>query len=436
MLRMEIALFLVLAMVAAFYYSTPRIHTPLHETFSILLAAVLFHLALDGISVFTVSNLDIVPVYLNDTIHRLFIGTLIIVEYLFYQYISNLIQEDTGKLSFLDHIARFFLIIFETGVLTLPIHYAVTAEGNYSDGIHANLCYIGVAFYISLCIYMLIRHHKKIRLIAGGTITAALTIEIIVCLIQGLHPAWLISGMGITLVTMTFYLILENPDKLRAELIEHKMSMLYLKSQVNPHFLYNTLDSIRIQAQLDGDEKVAHLLMRLVDFFRLNVRSDQQMVTLDHEMDLIDAYMELMCYRYPSLQYENNCPQELLDYAVPNFILQPLVENSLLHGLKNKGYQGSVRIDVEAIDDTQMEIRISDTGTGFTDEIREKINSSLLLWTRQSEKTEGNHIGISNVQRRIHLLCGMEYGLSYTENKDGGVCAHIRLPLLMMEDIL
>ena len=264
MIRMEIALFLILAMVAAFYFSTPRVHSPLHETFSILLVAVLSHLILDTITVFNVNNLELVPVFLNDTIHRLFIGTLIIVEYLFYQYMSNLIQEDAGKLTFLDHIAKFFLIVFETGVLTLPIHYAVTPEGNYSDGIHANLCYIGVAFYITLCIWMLIRHHKKIRLIAGSTITAALLIEIIVCIIQGLHPAWLISGMGITLVTMTFYLILENPDKLRAELIEQKMSMLYLKSQVNPHFLYNTLDSIRIQAQLDGDEKVAHLLICLL----------------------------------------------------------------------------------------------------------------------------------------------------------------------------
>ena len=227
--------------------------------------------------------------------------------------------------------------------------------------------------------------------------------------------------------------MLFRSDKLRAELIEQKMSMLYLKSQVNPHFLYNTLDSIRIQAQLDGDDKVAHLLMRLVDFFRLNIRSDQQMVTLDHEMELIDAYMELMCTRYPSITYINDCPEELLDYVVPNFILQPLVENSLLHGLKNKGYQGTVRVVVEQIDEAQMEIRIEDSGTGFTDEVRERINGSLLLWKRQSEKTEGNHIGISNVQRRIHLLCGSEYGLSYSENTDGGVIAHIRLPLTMEE---
>ena len=77
--------------------------------------------------------------------------------------------------------------------------------------------------------------------------------------------------MDLTLMTLAFYLTLENPDILRGELTEQKLSMLYLKSQVNPHFLYNTLDAIRIHAQLDGDKPVADLLMRLVDFFRLSV---------------------------------------------------------------------------------------------------------------------------------------------------------------------
>ena len=95
-----------------------------------------------------------------------------------------------------------------------------------------------------------------------------------------------------TLMTMSFYLTLENPDSIRAELTEQKMSMLYLKSQVNPHFLYNTLDTIRIQAQLNGDKKVADLLMRLVDFFRLSVKVDCTMVTLDEEMELVECYME------------------------------------------------------------------------------------------------------------------------------------------------
>ena len=216
-------------------------------------------LVLDGVTVCTVNHLDTVPVLLNDAVHRLFLGSMVLVIYLFYQYIAILVEEETGKPRRLDWPARIFLAVAELGNFLLPITYTVT----------------------------------------------------MICVLQGLHHAWLISGMGITLMTLSFYLTLENPEALRAELTEQKMSMLYLKSQVNPHFLYNTLDTIRIQAQLNGDGSVADLLMRLVDFFRLSVKEDQPMVTLDDEMELLEAYMELMCYRYPELHCEYDVDPDL-----------------------------------------------------------------------------------------------------------------------------
>ena len=254
-------------------------------------------------------------------------------------------------------------------------------------------------------------------------------IEFTVCALQGLHHTWLISGMGITLMTLSFYLTLENPDILRAELTEQKMSMLYLKSQVNPHFLYNTLDSIRIQAQLDGDKKVADLLMRLVDFFRRSVKVNQPMVPLEDELELLEAYLELMCYRYPALECDNDVEPTLYDQLVPNFILQPIVENSLLHGLKNKGYRGAVTISARRQSDTAMEICVRDTGSGFVPGKKAAVDEMLLHYDRQAPKLEGNSIGLLNVQKRIKLLCGREYGLSYTENEGGGVTARLLLPI-------
>ena len=239
--------------------------------------------------------------------------------------------------------------------------------------------------------------------------------------------------MGITLMTLAFYLTLENPDILRAELTEQKMSMLYLKSQVNPHFLYNTLDTIRIQAQLDGDRKVADLLMQLVDFFRLSIKVDRQLVTLDDELDLLEAYMELMCYRYPELNCEYDVGPELGGAQVPNFILQPIVENSLLHGLKNKGYNGTVRISAQRRGEN-MEISVYDSGSGFSAGKKAELDAMLANYSRQPAKLEGNSIGVLNVQKRIKLLCGREYGLSYTENEDGGVTAHLLLPVKMEEE--
>ena len=115
MLRMEIALVLVLGFVAYMYDSAERTRTALHRTFSALLAATLVHLVFDALTLYTVNHLDSVPKWLNDGLHRL------------------------------------YLAIAEAGVLVLPVHYAVTPLGNYSDGIHADVCYVSVGVYLLLC---------------------------------------------------------------------------------------------------------------------------------------------------------------------------------------------------------------------------------------------------------------------------------------------
>ena len=429
MLRMEIALFLVAGFIACMYFSAEKKDSPLHKTFSALLIVTLIHLVLDGATVYTVNRLDTVPRLINDVIHRLFIGTLVLIVFLFYQYIAILAEEETGKSRRLDIPAKVFLIVAELCDLLLPVHYTVTQSGNYSDGMYIIACYGSAAFYLVCCVWMLVSNWKHINSKKKFAIGVALLIQLCITVMQAFNPTWLISGMGIVLMTLSFYLTLENPDILRAELTEQKMSMLYLKSQVNPHFLYNTLDTIRIQAQLNGDKKAADLLMRLVDFFRLSVKVDRQMVALDDELELLEAYMELMCYRYPKLQCEYDIDPDLGGVQVPNFILQPIVENSLLHGLKNKGYRGTVRISAQKAAGGRMEILVCDTGSGFADGKKAAIDQMLLTYERQPAKLEGNSIGILNVQKRIKLLCGKEYGLSYTENPTGGVTAHLLLPI-------
>lgn len=427
MLRMEIALILILAFVAYMYFSAERKDSQLHKVFSLLLVVVLVHLMLDAATIYTVNHLKEVPAVLNQILHRLFIGSMVVVLYLFYQYIAILIEEETGKRRRLDAPAKAFLLLGAAGAAALPIYYHQTPAGNYSGGLYAVVSYVSVGFYLFLCGLLLIINWKHIYRKKKFAIGTALLVEFTICALQGLHHEWLISGMGIALMTLSFYLTLENPDALRAELNEQKLSMLYLKSQVNPHFLYNTLDTIRIQAQLNGDKKVADLLMKLVDFFRISVKVDRQMVTLDDELDLLEAYMELMCYRYPKLSCQYDIDPDLGGAEVPNFILQPIVENALLHGLKNKGYVGNIWILAQKT--TQgMEISVKDNGSGFEQGKGKDIEQMLLHYAKEEQKLEGNSIGILNVQKRIKLLCGKEYGLNYTENPEGGVTAHIELP--------
>lgn len=407
MLRMEIALIIILGFIAYMYYSAERKHTKLHRTFSVLLLVVIVHLVFDAVTIYTVNHLEQVPIAVNDAFHRVFVGTMTGVLYLFYRYIAAVVEEIIA--------------------LVFPIAYIQTPNGNYSAGAYVIASYGGVAIYLALCAGILIWNWKQIHVKKKFAIGVALWVEFLVCGLQGAYPTWLISGMGITLMTLFFYLTLENPDILRAELTEQKMSMLYLKSQVNPHFLYNTLDTIRIQAQLNGDKKVADLLMRLVDFFRISVKVDRQMVALDDELELLEAYMDLMCYRYPNLHCEYDIDPDLGGSLVPNFILQPLVENSLLHGLKNKGYRGEVVITAKK-EGNAIEILIRDSGSGFTDGRKDIIDEMLLHYDKKQAKLEGNSIGILNVQKRIKLLCGPKYGLSYMENETGGVTARLLLP--------
>lgn len=427
MLRMEIALIIILGFIAYMYYSAERKHTKLHRTFSVLLLVVIVHLVFDAVTIYTVNHLEQVPIAVNDAFHRVFVGTMAGVLYLFYRYIAAVVEEETKKKMIFDWPAKIFLIVLEIIALVFPIAYIQTPNGNYSAGAYVIASYGGVAIYLALCAGILIWNWKQIDPKKKFAIGVALLVEFLVCGLQGAYPTCLISGMGITLMTLSFYLTLENPDILRAELTEQKMSMLYLKSQVNPHFLYNTLDTIRIQAQLNGDKKVADLLMRLVDFFRISVKVDRQMVALDDELELLEAYMDLMCYRYPNLHCEYDIDPDLGGSLVPNFILQPLVENSLLHGLKNKGYRGEVVITAKK-EGNAIEILIRDSGSGFTDGRKDIIDEMLLHYDKKQAKLEGNSIGILNVQKRIKLLCGPKYGLSYMENETGGVTARLLLP--------
>ena len=134
-----------------------------------------------------------------------------------------------------------------------------------------------------------------------------------------------------------------------------------------------------------------------------------------------------MCYRYPELRCAYDIDPNLGGVQVPNFILQPIVENSLLHGLKNKGYEGLVKISALKVNETQMEIQVCDTGTGFAPGEKDRVEAMLRNYARTPAKLEGNSIGILNVQKRIKLLCGRDCGLSYTENKTGGLTAHLLL---------
>lgn len=149
----------------------------------------------------------------------------------------------------------------------------------------------------------------------------------------------------------------------------------------------------------------------------------------DRMLPSVKLETALGSYAFPTkiVPSEYDIDPDLGGSLVPNFILQPLVENSLLHGLKNKGYRGEVVITAKK-EGNAIEILIRDSGSGFTDGRKDIIDEMLLHYDKKQAKLEGNSIGILNVQKRIKLLCGPKYGLSYMENETGGVTARLLLP--------
>lgn len=221
----------------------------------------------------------------------------------------------------------------------------------------------------------------------------------------------------------------------KAEISEQKMAMLYLKQQINPHFLYNTLDMIRLKAAINKDTEVSQMLMKLVSFYRLSTKVHSSMVTVRQEVNMLDAYMSLMCYRYSDIVYHSNVDQDTLETEIPNFILQPLLENSLLHGLKDRRYRGTITLVISRIyeDIEKLLIEIIDDGIGIPDEKLQELNTysqknkEALFRVEEQTQEDRSHLGVINVIGRLKLYYHDDCEIIYTRNEAGGTTVMIKI---------
>ncbi len=212
------------------------------------------------------------------------------------------------------------------------------------------------------------------------------------------------------------------------QLRQKETELLYLRSQINPHFLYNTLDMIRIRAAINGDAEVAKIIMDLVTFFRFGVGNSSPLVPIRHEIKLMQVYLQLLRCRHPMLKDAYTLDESLLDVSIPSFILQPLVENSLIHGLKAISYDGQLILRVEEdpnAPEGDVLIILSDNGVGMSDEQMKRLNTFDFSLEETDEARQ--HIGVRNAQSRLNILYGSRYGLHYAHGAQGGVTVTIRI---------
>jgi len=190
-----------------------------------------------------------------------------------------------------------------------------------------------------------------------------------------------------------------------------------LQNQINPHFLYNTLESIRGAALYHGITEIAAMSKALSLLFRYSI-SDRVLVTIKEELQHLENYISIQNFRYENkfeLQY--NIPPELMNYKVLKLTLQPLIENSIKHGLEMKLGKGTISLDLLVLD-SNIKISISDDGLGIPAKKLEELNRSLTNDKYQAGiegDRSGTGIGVINVNSRIKLYFGEQYGLRFRE---------------------
>ena len=216
-----------------------------------------------------------------------------------------------------------------------------------------------------------------------------------------------------------------------------KSQLRLLQAQINPHFLYNTLDAIIWQAQSGKSEEVIHLTRALSDFFRISLSSGADWIPLAGEVQHVSGYLSIQKTRYRDiLNYEIDIPETLQGGYVVKLMLQPLVENALYHGIKGKRGGGFIRVSAERVGE-RVRFTVADTGKGMTpDELKRVV---ALMRSDQPALSgvapaEGSSFGLRNVDARIRLFYRQDTGLEI-ESGPGGTVVFFCVPLKSREEI-
>ena len=208
-----------------------------------------------------------------------------------------------------------------------------------------------------------------------------------------------------------------------AEKNEQRLKVLYM--QIGPHFLYNTLNSIKWLAVLNKQDTIRQMIESVMKIMNgVTYESAQDMITVEHELKLLDSYIYIQKVRFMGFDVFYDVPEEILNYKIDRFILQPFVENSILHGIRDMKAGGEIRIVISLHDDKSLQVDIYDNGKGI--EKNEDIN-----WPRERKDS----IGIKNVRERIYLHYGNNYGVVVENNLDKGVHVKLSLPAIRKESV-
>lgn len=282
-----------------------------------------------------------------------------------------------------------------------------------------------LSFIIPNSIVKPIQHLNEItNQVAKGDLTVRADI------LKGAEVAELGISLNIMIETIENLLMKVKIDETNLR----KAELELLQSQINPHFLYNTLDTIIWLAESGRQEDVVEMVGALSGFFRTSLNYGNDMVTLREEERHVRSYLQIQQVRYQDiLQYVIDFPENTKEAVIPKITLQPLVENALYHGIKNRRGKGFIVVNAVS-NGYEVEISVTDNGIGMNAEQLKRIQDRLEQEDREGERqTKRESYGIYNVNERIKLKFGKRYGLSISSIYGNGTCAKVKIPFERIE---
>jgi two-component system sensor histidine kinase YesM len=206
-----------------------------------------------------------------------------------------------------------------------------------------------------------------------------------------------------------------------------KAELRALQAQINPHFLYNTLDTIIWMAEAKKTDQVIEIVRALSSFFRISLSKGRDWITIGEEVERVRSYLTIQKMRYRDIMdYRIEVDEGVAGNTILKLILQPLVENALYHGIKNKRQGGTIIVRAEQKNADEVLLQVEDDGIGFTPDKLAQLQAELADDSGEIKLESGFAIG--NVNKRIGLYYGRQYGLSVKSEYNAGTCATLVIP--------
>lgn len=438
MIKLQICCMIVIFFIMSVYFSTRRVRTYSHIVFSISLWVTAFNLTFDMITVYTVNHLDTVPGWVNRLCHVLFLGSLIMEVFICYVYSTTLIDQNEKPLMKKNVRMAVPVWIAWLGLLVLPIQYVETEKGNYSWGAAVFALYAIIILYFILITVQLILHWREVEPKKRKVVVIAFLIEFATVFYQTRNPTSLISGFGLTMINLAFFLTVESPDVLIVEQLRTEKERADEANKAKSAFLSNMSHEIRtpmnaivgmtelmLREKLSAEERgylkniknsggaLLSIINDILDFSKIE-SGRMELIEAEYEpmsmlSDLAMIFLTRIGEKNVELLFDIDpkLPQKLFGDALR---IRQVIINIVNNAIKFTEI-GTVRLSIRVVkqtgDDLELSMSVQDTGQGIRREDLDKLFGSFQqVDTVKNHNKEGTGLGLAISKQLVELMDG------------------------------